>query len=69
MSTPRNALGRGIGALIPQAPSAPPQEPPASADPAAPATEIPLDQIVPNPDQPRRVFDDAHLETLAASID
>ncbi|MGH0029169.1 MAG: ParB/RepB/Spo0J family partition protein [Myxococcota bacterium] len=69
MSSPRNALGRGIGALIPKAP---PESAPAGTDaagePASPATEIPLDRIVANPDQPRRVFDDAQLESLAASI-
>jgi ParB family chromosome partitioning protein len=68
MSSPRNALGRGIGALIPSAPA---PSTPSDATPAevgGGATEIPLDAIVANPDQPRRVFDDAHLETLAASI-
>lgn len=30
--------------------------------------DVPLDSISPNPDQPRRTFDDAALEELAASI-
>jgi ParB family chromosome partitioning protein len=69
MSTPRNALGRGIGALIPSAPAAQPAPTPESDAPASGVSnEIPIDLIVANPDQPRRVFDDAHLETLANSI-
>jgi len=66
MSSPRNALGRGIGALIPNAPPA------STSDTSAPdslgAREIPLDAIDPNPEQPRRVFDDEQLASLAASI-
>jgi ParB family chromosome partitioning protein len=73
MSTPRNALGRGIGALIPKAkPTAVApghgSEAPAAAEPTSPANEIPLDRIVPNPEQPRRVFDAGQLDALAASI-
>ncbi len=74
MSTPRNALGRGIGALIPNASkpkaSAPgaEAEPAAASEPSSPATEIPLERIVPNPDQPRRVFDRGQLDSLARSI-
>jgi ParB family transcriptional regulator, chromosome partitioning protein len=72
MSSPRNALGRGIGALLPTAPL-----PQASASAAAAATpvgvgvgarEIALDRIDPNPEQPRRVFDGEQLAALAASI-
>ena len=70
MSTRRNALGRGLGALIPTA--APPASPaferrepePAYAEPL----EIPIARIVPNPQQPRRRFDDAELARLAESI-
>ncbi len=75
MSSQRKALGRGIGALIPgSAPStspsiasrpvANPSEPVANASP----TRLRIDQIVPNPDQPRRIFDPEHLERLANSI-
>lgn len=64
MSTPRNALGRGIGALIPNAPPATAGEAIESAGPR----EIPLDAIDPNPEQPRRVFDAEQLASLAASI-
>lgn len=69
MSLRRNALGRGLGALIP--PPAPPAAPaPASADSRAPggAVELPVERIAPNPEQPRRRFDEAELARLAASI-
>ncbi len=68
MSTPRNALGRGLGALIPGA--APPAAAPAVRDaaPAASPGEIPVAAIDPNPDQPRRHFDPDALANLAESI-
>jgi ParB family chromosome partitioning protein len=79
----KRGLGRGLGALIPDTPSA--------ADPAgpdlartgegrgdgpsavaAPATvryaELPVDSIVPNARQPRQIFDDDALSELAFSI-
>ncbi len=104
---PRGGLGRGLGALIPTAPTrasavaiAPPlgsapQAPAAEAAPAeetaqaAPETEepseprfgqelspvpgarfaeIPVGAIVPNPQQPRHVFDEEALEELMTSI-
>jgi len=76
MTTRRSALGRGLGALIPGAASAPepaaaPTSPPVAAPaPALPAgpQELAVDAIVPNPEQPRRVFDPAELERLADSI-
>lgn len=61
----RNALGRGLDALIPAAP------PPTAREPAAPAhatTELRTSDIAPNPDQPRRRFDESELERLADSI-
>lgn len=54
----RKALGKGLGALLPDTDEAPPQ---ASA-------EIELSRIDPNPYQPRRAFREAELEELAASI-
>jgi len=54
----RQALGRGLEALIP------PEKP----GPGPRAVEIPLTEIHPNPLQPRRRFDDNKLEDLAASI-
>ncbi len=66
MSTPRNALGRGIGALIPTTRQAARPEPLPSAPGVTP--ELPITSIDPNPDQPRRVFAEDDLEGLAGSI-
>jgi len=55
----RPSLGRGLAALLPSGPAI------ASA---AETQEIPLDQIVANPYQPRLVFDQEQLAELAASI-
>lgn len=60
----RNALGRGLDALIPAAP-APPRE---AAAPAHATTELRTSDIAPNPEQPRRRFDESELERLADSI-
>lgn len=58
--TRRNALGRGLDALISIS----------DVDPGGSSAirEISIDNIVPNPDQPRRDFDEESLEELAASI-
>jgi len=70
MTTPkRSALGRGLGALIPGAArerSAEPAQAPAP-DPKG-TSELPIERIRPNPEQPRRRFDAAELERLADSI-
>lgn len=60
MSVKRNALGRGLGSLISM------DDVPARGSSAI--NEIPLSQIVPNPDQPRTTFDEEALQELAASI-
>ncbi len=67
MSNRRPALGRGLGALLGGAPpsGSAPAEPSAEA---AGVYEIPIDRIDPNPDQPRRRFDAAQLESLTESI-
>ncbi len=51
----RDALGRGLSALIPK------------EDPVS-VTEVELSRIVPNPYQPRDTFDDEALAELSASI-
>ena len=71
MNEPTNSdksrrLGRGLSALISSAP-------PSAAAAAQPANndqfrEIRLDQIVPNPRQPRRDFSDAELQELQLSM-
>lgn len=60
----RRGLGKGLGALIPQ--TEPPK--PASPEVQAGATEIAIDQIVPNPHQPRQQMDAEALQELAQSI-
>lgn len=56
----RKALGRGLDSLISM------DDTPARGTSAI--SDVPLDSIAPNPDQPRRTFDEAALEELAASI-
>jgi len=58
---PKKVLGRGLGALIPQR-----SEP--SRTFAAGLAQISIDQIQPNPLQPRKIFDEASIEQLARSI-
>ncbi|GAA3006029.1 ParB/RepB/Spo0J family partition protein [Prevotella corporis] len=55
-----NALGRGLDALI--------STEAVSTQGSSTINEIALDQIEPNPDQPRREFDQIALEELANSI-
>lgn len=56
----RNALGRGLDSLIPM------DDVPARGSSAI--SNIPLDRITPNPEQPRTTFDEEALEELASSI-
>ncbi len=55
----RKGLGRGLGALIPGADE--------GAE-AENANELPIDQIFPNPEQPRTSLDEGGIDELAASI-
>ncbi len=64
MSVQKKALGRGLGALIPTKPVAEPQAPP----PSAGLANVPIEQISPNPYQPRRTFNDASIEELSRSV-
>jgi ParB family chromosome partitioning protein len=88
----RRGLGRGLGALIPNAPREETPEPVAVVDTSAPEAaepteapaattvadlevvsgaryaEIPLDDVRPNPRQPRTVFDEEALAELVHSI-
>lgn len=64
----RTGLGRGLDVLLggqPAAASSPPSV--ASASPIG-SMEIPLETIVPNPQQPRTQFDPVGIDELAASI-
>ena len=69
MSAPRNALGRGLGALLPSPTRTDTLD--ASRPPAREGGDfqrIRVDEIDPNPDQPRRLFDPEKLEKMAHSI-
>ena len=79
MSQRRNALGRGLGALIakpaagmPAAgatlPAALPSVAPVPAPTPGGVFELEVARIDPNPEQPRREFDPAALQQLADSI-
>ncbi|MCP5070783.1 MAG: ParB/RepB/Spo0J family partition protein [bacterium] len=83
MSARRNALGRGLDALIPRESTKSPPSPstPGSSDDGSGTanrlrddsskdglTELAVDAIAANPEQPRRVFDEAELRRLADSI-
>ena len=80
MASTRSALGRGLGALLPSSPATPTQiSAPARGDAQHLTTtdtastgqalrELPVDEIDPNPEQPRRHFNPEHLNELATSI-
>ena len=57
----RKALGRGLGALIPEVPAA-------MEAAAGRLLELDIGQIDPNPSQPRKKFDEEALSELAESI-
>jgi ParB family chromosome partitioning protein len=57
--TQKKVLGRGLGALIPHREQAPS---------SAGLANIPIDQIAPNPYQPRKVFNEASIEELTRSV-
>ena len=59
MSAKQRGLGRGLGALIGDFP----EEPESGA-----VTKLPLQKVEPNPDQPRRTFDEEELQALAEAV-
>ncbi|MDO4684293.1 MAG: ParB/RepB/Spo0J family partition protein [Candidatus Saccharibacteria bacterium] len=69
MSAKKRGLGRGFSSLIPDELFDESFDPTASQDEqVSDLRTIKLAEIAPDPDQPRRVFDEAGLEELAASI-
>lgn len=79
----KGGLGRGLSALIPDQPIAEPADPAADASDdadapegdaaaiataSAPTSAVPIDEIVPNPQQPRTVMNEDELAELADSI-
>ena len=65
MAEKRPALGRGLSALIPTAPTV---EPPARPRETSRPSELDIDLLVPNRKQPRQHIEESHLEELAQSI-
>jgi ParB family transcriptional regulator, chromosome partitioning protein len=67
-------LGRGLGALMGETRREEPVASPTGSDAARAAPQasglamLPIAEIAPHPEQPRRFFDEAALEELAASI-
>ena len=59
---PKKRLGRGLDGLLPPVPA------PAAPAPSRPSTVANIDQLHPNRDQPRKVFDESELAALAQSI-
>jgi ParB family chromosome partitioning protein len=53
----RRGMGRGLGAILPESPS------------GADVHELDIDSIKPNPNQPRKKFDEEALQALADSIE
>jgi len=58
----QHGLGRGLGALLSSPGPAAPEAAPAAA------IDLPIDSIAPNPQQPRKAFDDKALRDLSASM-
>lgn len=58
----QKGLGRGLDAIFGQ------EKPAAILKPMSEMAEISIEEIIPNPTQPRREFDEAALEELADSI-
>lgn len=80
-AAPKRGLGKGLGALIPSGADEAPKETRAPAERAVELTsddlapiagaryaELPIDTVVPNPRQPRTVFDEEALAELVFSI-
>jgi ParB family chromosome partitioning protein len=64
----KQALGKGLGALIRKQPGSPAQEAAASADGQGRAREVAIDRVVPSPLQPRTIFIETPLDELVESI-
>ncbi|MFN2449067.1 MAG: ParB/RepB/Spo0J family partition protein [Candidatus Baltobacteraceae bacterium] len=63
---PKRGLGRGLGALLGDAPV--PVQPGGAGLSGEMIRAIPVERIKPNPNQPRKSFDEGALAELAASI-
>ena len=61
----KRGLGRGLSALMADVAEA---ENPASSSAAVGVQSLPIEQVQPNPEQPRKRFEQEHLDDLSASI-
>lgn len=59
----KGGLGRGLSALIPES-----EQAQAPRDERVPASEVPIGDVIPNPQQPRTVMDPELLAELSESI-
>src|SRR5580698_6418407 len=71
---PRKALGKGLHSLLPSRGASAPAAVPVAALTETIETErepqrLPIEQVAPNPNQPRREFDAAALMELTQSIE
>jgi ParB family chromosome partitioning protein len=66
MADKRPALGKGLGALIPEAPAAP-AAPPATGHGGV--RQVDIDRLAPNQEQPRTHMHEGRLDDLARSIE
>jgi ParB family chromosome partitioning protein len=69
---PRKALGKGLHSLLPSRTTpaaAVPPAPNAAPSPATSPQSLPIEQVAPNPNQPRREFEPTALMELTQSIE
>ncbi|MEI6714419.1 MAG: ParB/RepB/Spo0J family partition protein [Verrucomicrobiota bacterium] len=62
------ALGKGLGALISNRPATPLASPTPVIEKGEMIQSVTLDRIIPSPLQPRKVFNETHLQELVESI-
>ena len=64
--TRKAGLGRGLGALLGETAMEVGKE--SGNEDSSTLREVPIDEVVPNPDQPRKNFDEDDLNELADSV-
>lgn len=64
----KQALGKGLGALIRKTPTAPVPDAVVSAEDIKRVRDVPIDQVIPSPLQPRTTFIESPLDDLVESI-
>ncbi len=64
----KRGLGRGLSALMADVDLTQRDDPSVAQTATSPERSLPIERVVPNPDQPRRDFDEAALQELSDSI-